>query len=210
MPHLWSALLHLHLPWETTDKIPVIVAEGLNTVLVATLARSKKRLRALRIVAPREIVGYTGSLQAREQRIGEGLFVLALLAILWLWQRAEPGAFMLAILLAFLATTAGFGVQYLCWPLPLANRVRNGAYLAVHLACLGVCRLHLSRPPVGAPTRRVVGRGGSGHRARACGRPDDRASPHGRPPGATSSAPTSTAADLADTAGVAGDGAVRS
>ena len=36
MPYLWSALLHLHLPWETTDKIPVIAAEGLNTVLVAT------------------------------------------------------------------------------------------------------------------------------------------------------------------------------
>jgi Glycosyltransferase family 87 len=246
MPYLWSALLHLHLPWETTDKIPVIVAEGLNTVLVATLALSKKRLRAfqyavsplallvagwhgqidpialsccllalvclrrraywaasalvglgiviktwpavfalavlrgtrpvrwpavlaamvalpvtffvtsslflraqlgddarlilgyrsfvgtwgwsgvVRIVTHREIVGYTGSLQVREQRIGEGLFVLALLAILWLWQRAEPGVFMLAILLAFLATTAGFGVQYLCWPLPLAIAYGTG------------------------------------------------------------------------------------
>lgn len=240
MPYLWSALLHLHLPWETTDKIPVIAAEGLNTFLVATLAPSKKRLRAfqyavsplallvagwhgqidpialscgllalvsirrrahevagalvglgiavktwpavfalavlratrparwlallaamaalplaffvtspvflraqlsddarlilgyrsfvgtwgwsgvVRLVTHREIVGYTGSLQVREQRIGAGLFVLAFLAILWLWQRAEPGVLMLAILLAFLATTAGFGVQYLCWPLPLA------------------------------------------------------------------------------------------
>ena len=240
MPYLWSALLHLHLPWETIDKIPVIAAEGLNTVLVATLALSKKRLRAfqyavsplallvagwhgqidpialsccllalvclrrraymaasalvglgiaikswpavfglavlratrparwpalvaaivavpvafyvtsplflraqlgddarlilgyrsfvgtwgwsgvVRIVTHREIVGYTGSLQVREQRIGAALFVLAFLTILWLWQRAEPGVFMLAILLAFLATTAGFGVQYLCWPLPLA------------------------------------------------------------------------------------------
>jgi hypothetical protein len=33
---------------------------------------------------------------------------------------------MLAILLAFLATTAGFGVQYLCWPLPLAIAYGTG------------------------------------------------------------------------------------
>src|SRR5438105_2446152 len=46
MPYLWSVLVHLHLPWETTDKIPVILAEGLNTALVVALATSRQQLRA--------------------------------------------------------------------------------------------------------------------------------------------------------------------
>jgi hypothetical protein len=240
MPYVWTALLHLHLPWETTEKIPVILAEGLNTILVAALATSRQRLRAfqyavnpiallvagwhgqidpialscglvallclqrradvaaralvglgiaiktwpvlfavavfratrparwpaiiaamlalpvalfvtmpifvsghlhkdasiilgyrsfvgtwgwtgvVRTVSGESIVGYTGALQVREQRVAVVLFVLALLAVLWVWRRAAPGVLMLAVLYTFLVTTAGFGVQYLFWPLPLA------------------------------------------------------------------------------------------
>lgn len=243
MPYVWSALLHLHLPWETTDKVVVILAEGLNTVLVATLASSRQRLRAfqyavnpiallvagwhgqidpiavscgllalvclrrrdvaagaaagalvglgiaikswpalfavavlratrparwpavvaatlalpvalfvtmpvfvnarlhkdasiilgyrgwvgswgwsgiVRLITGRAIVGYTGVAQVREQRVAVVLFVLALPVVLWVWRRAAPGVFMLAVLFIFLVTTAGFGVQYVYWPLPLA------------------------------------------------------------------------------------------
>ena len=46
MPYLWSLLLHLHLPWEMTDKIPAIAADCVNTALVAAIAQTRKPLRA--------------------------------------------------------------------------------------------------------------------------------------------------------------------
>ena len=45
MPHLWSLLGHLHLSWETTDKIPAIAADCVNTALVVALARTRNLLR---------------------------------------------------------------------------------------------------------------------------------------------------------------------
>ena len=45
MPRLWALLGHLHLPWEATDKIPAIAADCVNTVLVVTLARTRRLLR---------------------------------------------------------------------------------------------------------------------------------------------------------------------
>ena len=41
MPYLWSLLLHLHLPWEMTDKIPAIAADCVNTALVAPAAGAR-------------------------------------------------------------------------------------------------------------------------------------------------------------------------
>ncbi|MDP9334713.1 MAG: DUF2029 domain-containing protein, partial [Actinomycetota bacterium] len=264
MPYLWTALLHLHLPWETADKIPVILAEGLNTILVAALATSRQRLRAfqyavnpiallvagwhgqfdpialscgllalvclqrradvaagalvglgiaiktwpalfavavfratrparwpaivaatlalpvalfvtmpvfvnghlhkdaniilgyrsfvgtwgwsgvVRMVSGERIVGYTGALQVREQRVAVVLFVLALPAVLWVWRRAAPGVFMLAVLFMFLVTTAGFGTQYLYWPLPLAIAYgTRRTWLYIWPAALLVASLYL-------------------------------------------------------------------
>jgi hypothetical protein len=268
MPYVWSVLVHLHLPWETTDKIPVILAEGLNTVLVAALATSRQRLRAfqyavnpiallvagwhgqidpialscgllallclqrgadvaagalvglgiaikswpalfaiavlratrparwpavlaatvalpvalfvtmpvfvngdlhedakiilgyrsfvgtwgwsgiVRMIGGEQIVGYTGTLQEREQHIGVVLFVIAFPVVLWVWRRAALGVFMLAVLLTFLVTTAGFGVQYLCWPLPLAiayGTRRTWLYIAP--AAILAASLYLGHQP---------------------------------------------------------------
>ena len=46
MPRLWSLLGHLHLSWETTDKIPAIAADCVNTALIVWLAKTRKLLRA--------------------------------------------------------------------------------------------------------------------------------------------------------------------
>ena len=48
------------------------------------------------------------------------LLLVALPAVLWIWRRAVPEVVMIAVLLTFFVTSAGFGVTYLIWPVPLA------------------------------------------------------------------------------------------
>ena len=64
--------------------------------------------------------GYTGAIVQREQRVALVLTVIAFVAVGWIWRRARPEVLVLALLLSLLVLTAGFGVQYLLWPTPLA------------------------------------------------------------------------------------------
>jgi hypothetical protein len=240
LPYVWSLLLRLHVSWPVTDKSLAIAADCVNTVLVAALATSRKRLRAFQYaVSPlallvtswhgqiepivlacaltgllllrrrknllagamvglaasiktwpivfafalfrgtprrrwlgllasiaavpfvvyvtmplflttdltsvaRDVLGYRsligwfgwsalinilrgthriglrGGIITLEQRISTTMLVVAAVAVLWVWRRARAEVFMLALLLAFIITAAGFGMQYLMWPLPLA------------------------------------------------------------------------------------------
>ena len=240
MPYVWSLLLHLHFPWEVTDKIPTIAADCVNCVLVAALAPTRKRLRAFQyainpiallvtswhgqvepialafalsglvvlrrdrsllagtlvgtaiaiktwpvvfvagllrgtrrarwlnvlagvVVVPLIVlvtmpllidarlrkdidiiagyrslvgfwgwsalvrifwngaaVGYSRPVVRTEQRLALVLMVIAFAAVIWVWRRAAPAVLVLALLFAMLSVTAGFGTQYLLWPVPLA------------------------------------------------------------------------------------------
>jgi hypothetical protein len=77
--------------------------------------------------------GYEGPKVEVFQRIGTVLVVLAAATILILFRRADSVALTAALLLAILTVSAGFGVQYLVWPLPyvLLLRRRAGLVFAV-------------------------------------------------------------------------------
>ena len=95
-------LVHLHLPWETTDKIPVILAEGLNTVLVAALATSRQRLRAFQYaVNPIALLvaGWHGQIDPIALSCG-------LLALLCLQRGADVAA----------GALVGLGIAIKSWP----------------------------------------------------------------------------------------------
>jgi hypothetical protein len=64
--------------------------------------------------------GHTGGIFTTEQRISTLLLFVSIVAVLRIWRRATTEIVMLAALLTFVVTAAGFGVQYLMWPLPLA------------------------------------------------------------------------------------------
>lgn len=77
--------------------------------------------------------GYTGAGVDTVQQIGTVLAVVAVAgAVVGFW-RAGAVAVTAAALLAFLAVTAGFGVQYLLWPVPfvLLLRRRTGLVFTV-------------------------------------------------------------------------------
>ncbi|WP_173081939.1 glycosyltransferase family 87 protein [Phytohabitans rumicis] len=62
--------------------------------------------------------GYAGPKIDTIQRVGTLVTAVAVLSVLVLFRKADAIALTAALLLAFLAVTAGFGVQYLLWPLP--------------------------------------------------------------------------------------------
>jgi hypothetical protein len=64
--------------------------------------------------------GHIGGLFTVENRISTILLVIATVLVWRVWREARAEVFMLAVLLSFLVVSAGFGVQYLMWPLPLA------------------------------------------------------------------------------------------
>ena len=80
--------------------------------------------------------GFAGPDVDRFQRIGAALLVVAMACVVLL---RAPGAIALtaAILLTFLVVTAGFGVQYLLWPMPyvIALRRPSGLVFAVVASC---------------------------------------------------------------------------
>jgi Glycosyltransferase family 87 len=92
--------------------------------------------------------GYAGSHVNTAQRIGTILTVLAIVAVLavfWFWLRRTPEDITVAILLAFLITTAGAGPQYLLWPAALLYALRRPAgyvYLLLASAWTGLFYLY--------------------------------------------------------------------
>jgi Glycosyltransferase family 87 len=76
--------------------------------------------------------GYVGPEVDTVQRVGTVLTVVALAAAVACFWRAGAVALTAAVLLTFLAVTAGFGVQYLLWPIPyvLLLRRRSGLVFA--------------------------------------------------------------------------------
>jgi len=69
---------------------------------------------AAAVVGP-ERAGALGSTWAH---VGTYMTVLVLAGVFWLWRKADPVDLASAVLLAFLVVTAGFGAQYLLWPVP--------------------------------------------------------------------------------------------
>lgn len=73
--------------------------------------------------------GYSGPNVEVFQRIGTVLMVVAVGTILVLFRRADGVVLTAALLLAILIVSAGFGVQYLVWPLPYVLLLRRRAGL---------------------------------------------------------------------------------
>ena len=63
--------------------------------------------------------GYTGPGIETAQKIGTVVTAVAILASIAVFRKAPAPEMMAAVLLAFIATTAGFGPQYLLWPVAL-------------------------------------------------------------------------------------------
>ncbi len=86
------------------------------------------------------VVGYARG-ASRAQHVASIGLVLVLPVVVWLWRRAAPEVLVLAVLYVFLVLTAGFGVQYLMWPLPLAvayATARTWAYVVTSFAYVAV------------------------------------------------------------------------
>jgi len=77
--------------------------------------------------------GYEGPKVEVFQRIGTVLMVIAVGTILVLFRKADSVVLTAALLLVILVVSAGFGAQYLVWPLPylLLLRRRAGLVFAV-------------------------------------------------------------------------------
>jgi len=70
-------------------------------------------------------IGYTGWNVDSYQKFDSVLMALAVAAVIALFWRAGAVALTASLLLAFLAVTAGFGVQYLLWPAPFVLLLRR-------------------------------------------------------------------------------------
>ncbi|WP_345632483.1 glycosyltransferase 87 family protein [Rugosimonospora acidiphila] len=83
--------------------------------------------------------GYTGPGVAEFQRVGTVIVIAAMGAVL-LARWADGVALTAAVLLAFLAVTAGFGPQYLVWPVPCLILLRWswGLAFTVLAGCYGM------------------------------------------------------------------------
>jgi hypothetical protein len=62
--------------------------------------------------------GYEGPGVDRFQRLGTVLMAVALVLVVVVFRKADGVSLTTAVLLSFLAVTAGFGPQYLLWPVP--------------------------------------------------------------------------------------------
>jgi hypothetical protein len=69
--------------------------------------------------------GYQGPKVDPAQRIGTVLLAIAMIVIIVLFWRTGPVALTAAMLLTFLVVSAGFGVQYLLWPVPFVIALRR-------------------------------------------------------------------------------------
>jgi Glycosyltransferase family 87 len=90
-------------------------------------------------------VGYSGPQVSGVQRVGTVLTLLAILGVIGIFHRRSPEDLTLAVLLAFLVTTAGAGPQYLLWPAALlyaARRVPGYVYLALASIYVGLFYLY--------------------------------------------------------------------
>ena len=76
--------------------------------------------------------GYAGPSIDTIQHVGTAITAVAVVAAVACFWRAGAVALTAAVLLAFLVVTAGFGVQYLLWPIPyvLLLRRRSGVVFA--------------------------------------------------------------------------------
>lgn len=79
-------------------------------------------------------IGYQGPNVDVFQRIGTGLLAGTLIVVVIAFRRADGVALTAAVLLAFLVVTAGFGPQYLVWPVPFVLALRRPAGLVFVLA----------------------------------------------------------------------------
>jgi hypothetical protein len=92
-------------------------------------------------------------------RVGSIAALLAFAAAVWWWRRAGPIVVAGASTSAFLVATAGFGVQYLAWPVPFTTLSPTRLQPALQTTIgLGVGRLHRRRwRPRAVLGRRVAG-----------------------------------------------------
>lgn len=79
-------------------------------------------------------IGYQGSGVDALQRAGTVVLAVTLVVVIMLFRKADGVALTAAVLLAFLAVTAGFGPQYLLWPVPFVLALRRPAGLVFVLA----------------------------------------------------------------------------
>lgn len=92
--------------------------------------------------------GYNGPHLSGVQRIGTAataVGIVAVLVVFWGWRRRSPEDITVAIILAFLVTTAGVGPQYLLWPAALLYAARRPAgyvYLLLASAWMGLFYLY--------------------------------------------------------------------
>jgi hypothetical protein len=99
--------------------------------------------------AKRVNIGYGGTHGHVDavQHAGTVATVILMLVVLVLYRRRTPADMTAALLLAFIVTTAGFGPQYLLWPIPLLcavglGRVLPAAYMALAALYEGLYYLH--------------------------------------------------------------------
>jgi hypothetical protein len=94
-------------------------------------------------------VGYAGHHIDEFQRIGTVLLLVVTVAVLLVFRRRSGADMVLALMLAFYATTAGFGVQYLMWSVPLAlTQLRRAAAPFLALASAYSAAIYLYAIPV--------------------------------------------------------------
>jgi hypothetical protein len=95
--------------------------------------------------------GYSGPNTATVQTIGSALTLAGFVVVLVLFRRSTPEQLTVALLLVFLALTAGFGVQYLVWPVALLCLTRQPVdmlFMAVSGIYTGVIYLYGMFGPV--------------------------------------------------------------
>ncbi len=74
-------------------------------------------------------IGYQGTNIDMFQRIGTALLAITVIASIVVFRRADGVVLTAAVLLGFLVVTAGFGPQYLLWPVPFVLALRRPAGL---------------------------------------------------------------------------------
>ena len=90
-------------------------------------------------------IGYSGSRIDQFQRLGTLVTVIVLVAVLFTFRRCPGPSITVALLLGFLAASAGFGIQYLLWPAALlcaARRPTGQIYLLIAGAYAGFFYLY--------------------------------------------------------------------
>ena len=157
----------LYIPWRRWWQVAVgVVVVLAGWALVIPLALHDSLKKAIKVIvsyrsfsgtwgwtgllryAHLTSYGYAGQHVNTAQRAGTiltALAIVAVLAVFWLWLRRTPEDITVAIILAFLITTAGAGPQYLLWPAALLYALRRPAgyvYLLLASAWTGLFYLY--------------------------------------------------------------------